>query len=108
MGRNFLRGKKRSERMKKFWISYVEKNIPFHILATVSVAMLIASWIWPPTAIIDSSILAASGELIGWGALYTLLRAVEKGKTASVSHNGTTITVGEKEKENGTEVEEEV
>ena len=94
--------------MKKFWISYVEKNIPFHILATVSVAMLIASWIWPPTAIIDSSILAASGELIGWGALYTLLRAVEKGKTASVSHNGTTITVGEKEKENGTEVEEEV
>ena len=108
MGRNFLRGKKRSERMKKFWISYVEKNIPFHILATVSVAMLIASWIWPPTAIIDSSILAASGELIGWGALYTLLRAVEKGKTASVSHNGTTITVGEKEKDYGTETEEEV
>ena len=108
MGRNFLRGKKRSERMKKFWISYVEKNIPFHILATVSVAMLIASWIWPPTAIIDSSILAASGELIGWGALYTLLRAVEKGKTASVSHNGTTITVGEKEKDYGTETEEEI
>ena len=108
MGRNFLRGKKRSERMKKFWISYVEKNIPFHILATVSVAMLIASWLWPPTAIIDSSILAASGELIGWGALYTLLRAVEKGKTASVSHNGTTITVGEKEKDYGTETEEEI
>ena len=94
--------------MKKFWTSYVEKNIPFHILATVSVAMLIASWLWPPTAIIDSSILAASGELIGWGALYTLLRAVEKGKTASVSHNGTTITVGEKEKDYGTEVKEEV
>ena len=108
MGRNFLRGKKRSERMKKFYHNYVEKNIPFHILATVSVAMLIASWIWPPTAIIDSSILTASGELIGWGALYTLLRAVEKGKTASVSHNGTTITVGEKEKDYGTEVEEEI
>ena len=108
MGRNFLRGKKRSERMKKFYHNYVAKNIPFHILATVSVAMLIASWIWPPTAIIDSSVLAASGELIGWGALYTLLRAVEKGKTASVSHNGTTITVGEKEEEHGTEVEEEI
>ena len=108
MRRNFVRRKKRSERMKKFWTSYVAKNIPFHILATVSVAMLIASWIWPPTAIIDSSVLAASGELIGWGALYTLLRAVEKGKTASVSHNGTTITVGEKEEEHGTEVEEEV
>lgn len=94
--------------MKKFWTNYVEKNIPFHILATVSVAMLIASWIWPPTAIIDSSVLAASGELIGWGALYTLLRAVEKGKTASVTHNGTTITVGEKEEENGTETEEEI
>lgn len=94
--------------MKKFWTSYVEKNIPFHILATVSVAILVASWIWPPTAIIDSSVLAASGELIGWGALYTLLRAVEKGKNASVSHNGTTITIGEKEEENGTEVKEEI
>ena len=108
MRRNFVRRKKRSKRMKKFWISYVEKNIPFHILATVSVAMLVASWLWPPTAIIDSSILAASGELIGWGALYTLLRAVEKGKTASVSHNGATITVGEKEKDYGTETEEEI
>lgn len=108
MRRNFVRRKKRSKRMKNFWISYVEKNIPFHILATVSVAILVASWIWPPTAIIDSSVLAASGELIGWGALYTLLRAVEKGKTASVSHNGTTITVGEKEKDYGTEVEEEI
>ena len=108
MGRNFLRGKKPNKKMKKFWTSYVEKNIPFHILATVSVAILVASWIWPPTAIIDSSVLAASGELIGWGALYTLLRAVEKGKTASVSHNGTTITVGEKEEQHGTEVEEEI
>ena len=108
MGRNFLRGKKQNKKMKKFYHNYVEKNIPFHILATVSVAMLIASWIWPPTAIIDSSILAASGELIGWGALYTLLRAVDKGKTATVSHNGTTITVGEKEKDYGTETEEEI
>lgn len=108
MRRNFVRRKKRSERMKKFYHNYVAKNIPFHILATVSVAILVASWIWPPTAIIDSSVLAASGELIGWGALYTLLRAVEKGKTASVSHNGTTITVGEKEKDYGTETEEEI
>ena len=108
MGRNFLRGKKPNKKMKKFWTNYVEKNIPFHILATVSVAMLIASWIWPPTAIIDSSILAASGELIGWGALYTLLRAVDKGKTASVSHNGTTIKEKKKEEQHGTEVEEEI
>ena len=108
MEKNFVRGKKRNKRMKKFYHNYVEKNIPFHILATVSVAILVASWIWPPTAIIDSSVLAASGELIGWGALYTLLRAVEKGKTASVSHNGTTITVGEKEEEHGIETEEEI
>ena len=108
MRRNFVRRKKRSKRMKKFYNNYVEKNIPFHILATISVVILVASWLWPPTAIIDSSVLAASGELIGWGALYTLLRAVEKGKTASVSHNGTTITVGEKEKDYGTETEEEI
>lgn len=81
--------------MKGFWKKYVEHNIPFHILAGISVTLLIASWIWPPVAVIDASVIAATGELIGWGALYTLLRAIEKGKTATVVHNGTSITVGD-------------
>lgn len=85
--------------MKGFWKSYVEHNIPFHILTFLSVALLIASWIWPPTAVIDASVLAATGELIGWGALYTLLHAIDKGKSASVTHGQTTITVGDKEQE---------
>ena len=87
--------------MKRFWTSYVEHNIPFHILSFISVALLIASWIWPPTAIIDSSVLAATGEIIGWGALYTLLHAIDKGKTASVTHGNTTITVKDAEDQDG-------
>ncbi len=85
--------------MKRFWNRYVEHNIPFHILVAVSVILLIASWVWPPTSIIDSSVLAASGELIGWGALYTLLHAIDKGKTATLTHGQTTITVGDREEE---------
>ena len=87
--------------MKKFWTRYVEHNIPFHILAAISVALLIASWVWPPTAIIDASVLAATGELIGWGALYTVIRAIDKGQSATITHGQTSVTIGKDAEDQG-------
>ena len=92
--------------MKRFWENYMEHNIPFHILAFISVALLVASWIWPPTAVIDASVLAGTGELIGWGALYTVLRAIEKGKTATITHGQTSVTIGKEAEEE--DISEEV
>ena len=108
MGRNFLRGKKRSERMKKFYNNFLRDNLYFWFFGGISVLLIVLSFFIPPLAIVDGSVLAAAGELFGFAALGAVIHSIDRGKTASVSHNGTTITVGEKEEEHGTETEEEV
>ena len=73
--------------------SALEKNWWFYGLAIAAVLLIIASWCWPPTAVIDASVLGAVGELLGWAALGVLIKAIDKGTPASLTHNGTTITV---------------
>lgn len=68
-------------------------NIWFKILTIAAIALIVASWFVPPMAVIDGSVLAATGELLGFGALWIVVKAIDKGTPASVQHNGTTITV---------------
>ena len=108
MGRNFLRGKKPNKKMKKFYNNFLRDNLYFWFFGGISVLLIVLSFFIPPLAIVDSSVLAATGELFGFAALGAVVHSIDKGKTASVSHGQTTLTIGEKEEENGTEVEEEV
>ena len=108
MRRNFVSEKKRNKRMKKFYHNFLRDNSYFWFFGGISVLLIVLSFFIPPLAIVDGSVLAAAGELFGFAALGAVVHSIDKGKTASVSHNGTTITVGEKEKEHGTEVEEEI
>ena len=71
----------------------VTSNIWFKILTITAIALIVASWFVPPMAVIDGSVLAATGELIGFGALWIIVKALDKGTPASIHHNGTTITV---------------
>ncbi len=72
------------------------ENIWFKILSLCSIILVFVSLILPPTGVIDPSVIAASGELLGWGALFTVLVAMNKDKGISVQHGGTTITVNGK------------
>lgn len=108
MGRNFLRGKKPNKKMKKFYHNFLRDNLYFWFFGGISVLLILISFFIPPLAIVDSSVLAATGELFGFAALGAVVHSIDKGKTASVSHGQTTLTIGEKEEENGTEVEEEI
>ena len=108
MGRNFLRGKKPNKKMKKFYNNFLRDNLYFWFFGGISVLLIVLSFFIPPLAIVDGSVLAAAGELFGFAALGAVIHSIDRGKTASVSHNGTTITVGEKEKDYGSETEEEV
>lgn len=67
-------------------------NIWFKILSLSSVILIFISLLLPPQGVIDPSVIAASGELIGWGALWTVLVAIKKGKGISVKHGETEIT----------------
>lgn len=65
----------------------------FDVFGLIAIALIIASFIVPPTGVIDPSVLAAVGEVFAFAALYVVLYAIEKGTPASISHNNTTVTV---------------
>ena len=74
-------------------------NFWFHIFAIFSLVLLTASFLCPPLAVIDGSILAAVGEVFGFAALWTLIKAMDEGHTATITHNDTTLTIGEEDEE---------
>jgi hypothetical protein len=74
-------------------------NVWFHILAAISVILLIASWFVPPMAVIDASVLAAVGELFAFAALGTVIHAINKGRQVKMTHGSTTLAVNKEDEE---------
>lgn len=75
----------------------IQGNAWFAVLTIAAIVLIVASWFVPPMAVIDGSVLAAVGELFGFGALWTVVKAIDKGTPASLTHNGTTISVNKDE-----------
>ena len=86
-----------SEEIKKTFKECVLQNLWFKILSAASVILIFISFFLPPTGAVDPSVIAASGELIGWGALWTVVKAIEKGKGVEVKHKDTTLTIKKEE-----------
>ena len=85
--------------MKEFYCKYILHNIPFYILSSIAVGLIIASFIVPPHGVIDPSVLAAVGEIFAFSSLYTVIIAIERGTPARIRHKDTEIKVGEKEED---------
>ena len=85
-------------------LKYLQKGtrIAFYCITAAAVALLIASFVVPPTGVIDSSVLAAAGELFAFASLTIILIAIDKGIDAKVQHNNTTITIDGKDEEKNT------
>lgn len=79
--------------MRKFWKNYLENNLFFWIFSIAGLLLIIASFLLPPMGIVDNSILAAVGELDGLIALGAVIKAIDKGRSASFQHNGTSVTI---------------
>jgi len=75
-------------------------NRPFWVLTIVAILMLVVAFILPPAAVIDKSILTAVGELMGFGALWAVVKAIDKGVPAKLSHRDTTLTIGDDDDDN--------
>lgn len=67
----------------------------FKFFSIVAVGLIIASFIVPPMGVVEPSVLAAVGELFGFAALGTVIKAIDKGVDAQIQHNNTSITVGD-------------
>lgn len=63
-----------------------------------ALVLIVASWLMPPTAVIDGSVLAAVGELAGFSAIGTVIKAMDMGVDARVRHKDTEVTVGDFDK----------
>lgn len=77
----------------------VAGNFWFHIFSVFSLVLITASFICPPLAVIDGSVLAAVGEVFAFAALWTLIKAMDEGHTATLTHNDTTLTIDKEEEE---------
>lgn len=69
-------------------------NVWFWVLMISALVLIVASWFVPPMAVIDGSVLAAVGELAGFGAIGTVIKAMDMGVDARVRHKDTEVTVG--------------
>ena len=74
--------------MSKFFshFSKIDKAA-FWVCLTISVTLLTASFLLPPTGQIDSSVIGAVGELFGFVTLAVVIKALGKG-TDVVLHRG--------------------
>ena len=68
-------------------------DVWFHIFATVSITLIVGSFILPPIGIIDSSVFMGVGEMFGFAALWEVHIAVKRGTDAKITHNNTTVEI---------------
>lgn len=79
--------------MGNFYRNYLSNNLYFWIFGGLSALLIIVSFFIPPLAVIDGSVLAATGELFGFAALGAVVHAIDTGKTATIQHGSTSLTV---------------
>ena len=81
----------------------MEDNSFFHFFSIAALILIVAGFIVPPIGQVDNSILIAVGELNGILAIGAVIKAIDNGRSASIKHNGTevTITGDEDDKEEG-------
>lgn len=74
--------------------------IAFWVCLLVSIFLMVGSAIVPPPFVVDASVFKCVAWLFGFAALSQVPAIVESGKTAILKHGNTSLTVGEKVKEN--------
>lgn len=68
-------------------------TIALWTFALVAIGLLIASFVVPPTGVIDPSVLKAASLLFGFAALFEAREAILEGLGVKVTHGDTTIVI---------------
>ena len=82
--------------MKEIINKCIIHNIYFYILALISIGLIIASFIVPPTGVIDPSVLTGIGEIFAFASLGAVFKAMDKNESITMSHGDTSITINGK------------
>ena len=85
--------------MREFYKNYLSNNLFFWFFSIIGVILIITAFILPPLSVIDNSVLIAVGEINGFAALGAVIKAIDKGSSATFHHNGTEVTINSNEDE---------
>ena len=86
--------------MREFYRNYLQSNAFFWLFSIIGVILIVAAFLLPPLSVIDNSVLIAVGELDGMIALGAVIKAIDKGESATFTHNNTSITISKEEGDN--------
>lgn len=87
----------KKQRRKEF-LMCLKHNLWFKIFSLTAIGLIIASFVIPPIGVIHPSVMAAVGEIFGFAALGTVIKALDTGTKASITHNNTTLTLDDDDK----------
>ena len=93
--------------MREFYKNYLSNNLFFWLFSIIGLLLIIVAFFIPPAAHIDQSVLIAVGEINGFAALGAVIKAIDKGSSATFHHNGTEVTINSNEDEDKDEEEGE-
>lgn len=65
----------------------------FLISFLLGIVLLIASFVVPPTGVIDTSVLAAVGELFAFPTLYAVYEIIQTGRSATFKKGDMEVTI---------------
>ena len=83
--------------MKEFYRNYLQSNLFFWLFSIIGLLLIIIAFFLPPAAQIHQSVLIAVGEINGFAALGAVIKAIDKGSSATFHHNGTEVTINSNE-----------
>ena len=79
--------------MRRFYKNYIANNTFFWLFSIIGILLIIIAFFIPPAAQIHQSVLIAVGEINGFIALGAVIKAIDKGRSASIKHNGTELDI---------------
>lgn len=83
--------------MREFYKNYLANNGFFWLFSIIGLLLIIIAFFLPPAAQIHQSVLIAVGEINGFAALGAVIKAIDKGSSATFHHNGTDVTINSNE-----------
>ena len=85
--------------MREFYKNYLSNNTFFWIFSIIGLLLIIIAFFIPPAAQIHQSVLIAVGEINGFIAMGAVIKAIDKGSSATFHHNDTEITINSNEED---------
>ena len=90
------------DNIKECW----KNDLWLKIMTFVAIGLIVASFVLPPTGIIDPSVFAGTGELFAFGAIWEFNRAMDKNIAMKIKIKETELEILQR-KQQGMAIEDE-